>query len=160
MDNFIYAFGSLYYCDLRIPIDLLFSGAGRDFAAANPGEKSDAEYYGEKLAEMNPEASMKELRAELSETGLDKDWDAEDDATVWQYVAWFIATDEVDAVMFKLAADQYYQLSTWQDEEGYWYAAMVAPGCLPDEDVAEYYCDTEEEAFELLIDRLQRESCC
>ena len=74
-------FGSLRIIEITVPTDMI----------ANPGES-----YGPILAEINPDANIADIRAELGEYGMEYDWQNEPLMTVWQYVAWLIACDRMD----------------------------------------------------------------
>lgn len=87
METTIEQFGSLRIIEITVPTDMI----------ANPGPWDDsAESYGPILAEINPDANIADIRAELGEYGMEYDWQNEPLMTVWQYVAWLIACDRMD----------------------------------------------------------------
>ena len=72
---------------IEVPTDMVASSGPWDDAAA---------YYGPILESLTPKADLEEIRAELDEYGMDHDWSAEPDETVWEYVAWLIACDRME----------------------------------------------------------------
>ncbi len=84
MDTTTHYFGSLRCIELIVPDDcIVTSGGPWDEAAA---------YFGPLLAELNPDASVDDLRSELNETGIAPE-DYADDDDLWRYVAWLVACD-------------------------------------------------------------------
>ncbi len=80
-------FGGTRIIPIEVPTDMVASSGPWDDAAA---------YYGPILESLNPKADLEEIRAELDEYGMDRDWTAEPDETVWEYVAWLIACDRME----------------------------------------------------------------
>tara|TARA_R110002096_G_scaffold163875_2_gene331419 strand:+ start:508 stop:777 length:270 start_codon:yes stop_codon:yes gene_type:complete len=80
-------FGSLRIIEITVPTYMV--------ACAGPWDDS-AEYYGPVVAELNPDANLADIRAELGEYDMEYDWQAEPLETVWGYVAWLIACDRMD----------------------------------------------------------------
>ena len=80
-------FGGTRIIEVEVPTDMVASSGPWDDAAA---------YYGPLLEILNPKADLGEIRAELDEYGMDRDWSAETDETVWEYVAWLIACDRME----------------------------------------------------------------
>ena len=80
-------FGGTRIIEIIVPSDMVASSGPWDDAAA---------HYGPILESLNPTANLEDIRAELDEYGMDRDWQSTDDATVWEYVAWLIACDRME----------------------------------------------------------------
>jgi len=83
---------------IEVPTDMVASsGPWDDFSTeASSSANYAAAHYGPILESLNPKADLAEIRAELAEHGMDRDWATETDETVWEYVAWSIACDRME----------------------------------------------------------------
>lgn len=87
METITEQFGSTRIIEITVPHDMI--------ACAGPWDDS-AEYYGPVVAELNPDANIADIRAELDEYGMEHNWHTEPLETVWEYVAWLIACDRME----------------------------------------------------------------
>lgn len=87
METITEQFGSLRIIEITVPTDMIGHAGSWD---------DSAEYYGPVVAELNPDANIADIRAELDEYGMEHNWHTEPLETVWEYVAWLIACDRMD----------------------------------------------------------------